>query len=138
MDLVGAGAGIERAVGADGNGEWVVGGVDFDQATYGGGGDGVGVGARGNGTAADDDRLGKELEAEAGGWGCEDAGWLWLEVQDPEAWDYLEMSNVEGRHVVAYVQCSRANQQVFEGDADSTGRLFALNAASKLCDFHGN
>ena len=63
---------------------------------------------------------------------------LWLELHDREAVDHLEVSNVECDHVVAYVQCRRTDQQVFEGDVDTTSCLFALEAASKLRDFYGH
>jgi hypothetical protein len=63
---------------------------------------------------------------------------LSLELYHRQAGDHLEVSNVERDQVVAQVQCCRADQQVFEGDVDSMSRLFALDATSKLRDFHGH
>jgi hypothetical protein len=57
---------VERAVGFEGECEWVVGCVDFDDRPGSAGFDGVWIGVGGVGAAAEDYRFGEELNTEAG------------------------------------------------------------------------
>ena len=67
MNLIGTvAAWVERAVGFEGEREWVVGRVDFDDRPGSAGLDGVGIGACSVGAAAEDYGFGKELNTEAG------------------------------------------------------------------------
>ena len=56
-------------------------------------------------------------------------------MDDREARDSLEVTDVERGHGVAEKQRRRPDQQVGEGDADSLSRLLPLNPSSQLGDF---
>ncbi len=61
VDLIGTGAGIERAVWPEGEGERVIRRVNFYDRLGSVRDHGVRIGARGVGSAAEDDGLGEEL-----------------------------------------------------------------------------
>ena len=51
-----------------------------------------------------------------------------------EAWDVLEVAEIERGHSISKMERSRADQQIFERNPDTFGFLLALNAAGQPRD----
>jgi hypothetical protein len=58
-----------------------------------------------------------------------------LRLDDGKAGDQLKVASVQRENAVAKMQRSRADEKIFERDADAPRCLFALHSARELSDF---